>query len=59
MVGNKLERELVRLRNAMEGPDKRDRATLTKVIGFLKSLVNILISRLGENVALQTNDTYC
>ena len=30
-----------------------------KVIGFLTSLVNILISRLGENVALQTNDTYC
>lgn len=30
-----------------------------KVIGFLKSLVNILISRLGENVTLQTNDTYC
>ena len=30
-----------------------------KVIGFPKSLVNILVSRSRENVALQTNETYC
>ena len=30
-----------------------------KVIGFPKSLVNILVSRSTGNVALQTNETYC
>ena len=30
-----------------------------KVIGFPKSLVNILFSRSRENVTLQTNETYC
>ena len=39
MAGNKLERELVRLRNAMEGPDKRDRATLTNAtVGYFSLL---------------------
>lgn len=40
MVGNKLERELVLLRNAMEGPDKRDLATLTNAtVGYFSHIL--------------------
>ena len=40
MVGNKLEQELVRLRDAMEGPDKRDLATLTNAtVGYFSHIL--------------------
>ena len=40
MAGNKLERELVVLRNAMERPDKQDCVTLTNAtVGYFSHIL--------------------